>query len=267
MSTAAGERRVALVTGAARGIGAASVRRLATDGYAVVALDWCDGVDPSPVDYPLPRPADLERLSDEYEAVLPVIGDVREPQQLADAVGRCLQQFGRLDAVVAAAAVMAGGRSIWETTAAELELLWQVDALGVWNTARAAIPAMLDGPDPSGCRFVAVASAAGHAGHFGLGAYTMAKHAVVGLVRALAADLVGTGVTAVAVSPGSTRTAMLDATARLYGLDDADELARHLLLERLLEPEEVAETIAFCCSPAGAVVNGSELHADGGSRG
>ncbi|WP_157073428.1 SDR family oxidoreductase, partial [Kribbia dieselivorans] len=128
------------------------------------------------------------------------------------------------------------------------------------------VPAMLAGPSPSTARFVAVASAAGAHGLFHLAAYSTAKHAVVGLVRGLAADLVGTGVTAVAVSPGSTNTTMLAQTAALYDVP-VDELAAHTKLRRVLEPEEIAATIAFCCSPAGAALNGSVVQADGGFAG
>ena len=130
----------------------------------------------------------------------------------------------------------------------------------------AAVPAMLAGPDPSGCRFVAVASAAGSHGLYHLAAYNAAKHAAVGMVRGLAADLVGTGVTAVAVSPGSTDTAMLAATAALYPDADADDLVGHQLVKRVLSPGEIAATVAFCCSPDGAALNGSVVHADGGFR-
>ena len=107
----------------------------------------------------------------------------------------------------------------------------------------------------------------GHPVHHGLhhlAAYNAAKHAVVGLVKGLAADLVGTGVTACAVSPGSTRTPMLQATAALYGLDDVDAFAANQLLRRILEPEEVAATIAFCCSREAVALNGSVVQADGG---
>lgn len=239
--------RVALVTGAAGGIGSATVSRLVRDGCAVVALDVRDEVSALAGDH-----------------VLPVVGDVRLPADLAGAVAVAVDGLGRLDTVVAAAAVIAGGRPLWETPPDQLDELLSVDTVGVWNTAAAAIPAMLAGPDPSGCRFVAVASAAGHQGMYGLAAYTIAKHGVVGLVKGLAADLAGTGVTACAVSPGSTRTPMLDATASLYGLPDAGDFASHQLLHRLLEPEEVAAAIAFCCSRDGAVVNGSVVHADGG---
>src|SRR5437763_128651 len=82
--------------------------------------------------------------------------------------------------------------------------------------------------------------AAAHRGLWHLAGYNAAKHAVVGLIRGLATDLRGTGVTATAVSPGSTRTGMLDATARLYDLDSVEEFAQHQLIERLLDPGEVA---------------------------
>lgn len=259
--------RVALVTGAARGIGAATVRRLANQGYLVTALDWCVG-DDGPTSYPQGDRGQLDALADEYDGrVNPVVADVRDRAALDTAVARTVSDSGRLDAVVAAAAVMAGGPLLWETPAAELDLLWDVDVRGVWNCAAAAVPAMLAGPDPSGCRFVAVASAAGDRGLHRLAAYTTAKHAVVGLVRALAADLVGTGVTAVVVSPGSTRTDMLEHTAGLYALDDTEEFAHSQLVRRLLEPDEIAATIAFCCSREGATVNGSVVHADGGFTG
>ena len=129
-----------------------------------------------------------------------------------------------------------------------------------------AVPAMLDGPEPSGCRVVVVASAAGAQGLFRLAGYTAAKHAAIGIARGLAADLVGTGVTAVAVAPGSTRTAMLTATAEIYETT-AHELAARQGIRRLIEPEEMAATIAFCCSPEGATLNGSVIHADGGFSG
>ena len=127
-------------------------------------------------------------------------------------------------------------------------------------------PVALAGPDPRGCRFVAVASAAASYGLFHLAGYNAAKHAVVGLVRGLAADLVSTGATAVAVSPGSTNTAMLDATADLYGLSDPIAFASNQLLRRVLDPDEVAATIAFCCSVEAAALNGSVVSADGGFR-
>ncbi len=253
--------RVALVTGAARGIGAAVVARLAVDGYAVLAVDWCAGPDASP--YPMPGVHDLDAVVAPYADAEAYVADTRDRRALAAAVDVAIARWGRLDVAVAAAGIVAGGRPLWETPEAELDLLWDVDAKGVWNTAAVTVPAMLAGPEPAGCRFVAIASAAGTHGLFRLAAYNAAKHAVVGLVRGLAADLVGTGVTAVAVSPGSTRTEMLERTAGLYDATPA-ELVDHQLIRRVIEPEEIAALVAFCCSPEGAVVNGGVVHADGG---
>lgn len=238
--------RVVLVTGAARGIGAATVRRLVGSGNRVVAVD------------------ELEIPADSSGQVVPRVADVRDRAALLAAVDLALDRWGRLDAAVAAAAVVAGGAPLWETPEDDLDRLLDVDVKGVWNTAAVSVPAMLAGPDPAGARFVAVASAAGHHGLHHLAAYNLAKHAVVGLVRGLAADLVGTGVTACAVSPGSTRTPMLEATAALYGLEDVESFADNQLIRRILEPDEVAATIAFCCSPEAAALNGSVIHADGG---
>jgi len=259
------EQRVALVTGAARGIGAATVAALVAQGYAVAAVDVCAGGDVPPgLGYPLATPADLAALAARFpEQVLAIEADVRDRDALADAVDATLARFGRVDAAVAAAGVVVGGLPQWETPEAHLQTLIDVNVHGVWNTAAAVVPVMLTGPDPSGCRFVAIASAAGERGLFHLAGYNASKHAVIGIVRGLAADLVGTGVTAVAVSPGSTRTAMLAATADLYGTTPAD-LARQQGIRRLIEPGEIAQTIALCCSPAGAALNGSVVRADGG---
>jgi SDR family mycofactocin-dependent oxidoreductase len=257
--------RVALVTGAARGIGAATVRALCAQDYRVIAVDSCDQSADLP--YPLASRADLEAVVAVSPAhVVPIVADVRDRDALAAAATLAVERFGRLDVAVAAAAVIAGGRSQWETPDEQLLMLLDVDLVGVWNTAAVTVPHMLAGPDPSGCRFVAVASAAGERGLFGLTAYNAAKHGVLGLVRGLAEDLVGTGVTAVAVAPGSTRTDMLAATAQLYNLDSVESFAQSALIHRLLEPDEVAAAIAFCCSAEAAALNGSVIRADGGFR-
>lgn len=260
--------RVALVTGAARGIGAATVAALCAQGYGVTALDACSGGDVLPgVGYPLATPQELDALATRFpEQVLAIRSDVRDREALDLAVNATIDRFGRLDAVVAAAGVVVGGLRQWDTPDEHLRTLIDVNVLGVWNTAAATIPTLLGQPDPTGCRFVAISSAAGERGLFNLTGYAASKHAVIGIVRGLAADLVGTGVTAVAIAPGSTRTPMLQATADLYATTPQD-LADHQGIRRLIEPEEIAATIALCCSPEGAALNGSVVRADGGFGG
>ena len=256
---------VAVVTGAGRGIGAAVVRRLSADGWAVIAVDRC--ADDAGVPYPLAHAWQLAELAESLPKVHAVQADVRDGAAVAGAVELADRDYGRLDAAVAAAGVMVGGGPAWELSDQDWDTLVGVDVTGVLNLVRAAVPALLRMPDPRQGRFVAVTSAAAHRGLWGLAAYRAAKHAVLGLVRGLACDLRGTGVAAVAVSPGSTRTDMLRATADLYQLADPDDFAGQQLVGRLLEPAEVAEVVVWACSSAAAALTGSALHADGGFSG
>lgn len=256
--------RVALVTGAARGIGAATVAALCDEGYRVIAVDFVAGKDHGigGVDYAMADPGDLDGVVAKFpEQVRAVRADVRDRGALHRAAAEAVEVFGRLDAVVAAAAVIAGGGPAWEIDANSWQSLWEIDVLGVVNTAAATIPHLLE--SPSG-RFVAIASAAAHQGLYSLSAYCATKHAVVGFTKGLAADLVGTGATACVVSPGSTDTAMLAATSAIYGLDDPTELASRSLIQRLLAPHEVADVIASCCALSAAALSGSVVRADGG---
>lgn len=257
------EARVAVVTGAARGIGAAVVRRLAGDGWCVVAADRC--ADDPAVGYPLGTREQLAELAAEYpDRVIDAVADVRDPEALREVVSLAEERFGGLDAAVGAAALMAGGKPFWEAEESEWEVLFSTGVTGVANLARTAIPALLRRPSPRSGRFVALASAAAHRGLWRLTSYNAAKHAVVGLVRGLAHDLRGTGVCASAVSPGSTRTDMLSATADLYELSDVEQFAEHQLTDGVLDPDEIAATVAFLCSRDSSAITGTVVHADGG---
>lgn len=266
--------RVALVTGAARGIGAATVAALVADGWQVVATDVC--TDDPRLDYPLGTRAELDAVAaaapDHTRAV---VADVRDPDALAAAVAVALGDFGRLDAAVGCAGVLAGGPPGWRTDPAVWDVQLEVNLTGMWRLAAATLEAIVtsttraDDPASGGGRFVAVSSAAGAMGLAGLSAYAASKHGVVGLVRSLAAELAPHGVTANVVSPGSTRTAILDASAAVYGLDDAEAFADQQPLGRLIEPAEVASAIAYLCSEAAAALTGAVVPVDAGmtSRG
>ena len=254
---------VAVVTGAARGIGAASVDALVAAGWQVVAVDRC--ADDPALDYPLASKADLAEVASRHgDAVHPMVGDVRSPADMQTAVDEAMGVFGGLHAAVAAAGVISGGPPLWETDDAHWDVLFDVNVNGVRHLAAAAVPALLAAPAPRHGRVVAVASAAGLLGLRRLSAYSASKHAVIGLMRALAADLAGTGITANAVCPGSTRGPMLDASAAVYGLSSPEEFASHQLVERLLDPAEPAALIAWLCGETSAAVTGAALPVDGG---
>lgn len=253
---------VALVTGAGRGIGAATVAALDAAGWSVVAVDR--GADDPRVPYPLASRDELEAVASRARETVAVAGDATDPDEMAAAVAIAEERFGGLDAVVAAAGVIAGGVPAWEVPREQEEAVLEVSLEGVLLAARVGVPALLRRPNPRRGRFVAVASAAATRGLPMLAAYCAAKAGVTGFVRALAVELRGTGVTANAVSPGSTDTKILDESARLYGLTDRDAFAPQQPLERLIEPAEIAAAIAWLLGPAGDVVTGAAIPVDGG---
>jgi SDR family mycofactocin-dependent oxidoreductase len=261
--------RVAVVTGAARGIGAATVVRLAADGWSVVAVDRC--ADDPRLPYGLGTADELAAVVDTAReragspgAVISLAGDAASAADMRSALETAEREFGGVDAMIAAAGVIAGGVPLWEMPEAEEEAVLEIDLGAVLVAARVGIPALLRRPEPRSGRFIAVASAAATRGLPLLAAYCAAKAGVTGLVRALAAELRGTGITANAVSPGSTQTPILDESARLYGLESAEEFAAQQPLERLIAPEEVAEAILFLAGTGASAVTGATIAVDGG---
>jgi SDR family mycofactocin-dependent oxidoreductase len=261
-------RRVAVVTGAGRGIGAATVAALAADGWSVVAVDRCAPDRRLP--YPMARESDLDAVvatamgrAGRDDVARAVVADAADEDALA-AVVEGAEAWGDLDAFVANAGVIAGGLPAWELPAEQQRALLEVNLEAVILAARRVVPALLGRPRPRSGRFVAVTSSGATRGMPGLAAYSAAKAGVEGFIRGLAADLHGSGVTANAVAPGSTDTPLLAESARLFELPSPRDFAPRQPLERLLKPEEVAATVAFLLGPGGAAITGATLPVDGG---
>ena len=252
--------RVAVVTGAARGIGAATVRALAADGWSVLAVDIA--ADDPDLPYPLGSTADLAAVV--ADGVHSFVADVRNPDAVEAAVAVAENRWGGVDAAIACAGVIAGGQPLWLVPRARQQAVLDVNLGGVLTLARAAIPALLRRPRPRHGRFLAVASAAATRGLPDLAAYCAAKAGVAGLIRALGRELSDTGITANAVSPGSTDTPILAESARLYGLPDAESFAAQQPIGRLLEPREIAAVLAFLAGPGSSGMTGAIVPVDGG---
>jgi SDR family mycofactocin-dependent oxidoreductase len=261
--------RAAVVTGSARGIGAATVTALAAAGWSVIAVDRC--ADDPRLPYRLGTEQELTAVVERAREtaapgvdVRPLVGDASSTKDMAEAVSHGERAFGGVDGIVAVAGVIAGGVPLWEMSRGQQEAVLEGNLQSVLVAARVGIPALLRRPEPRSGRFVAVASAAATRGLPMLAAYCAAKAGVTGLVRALAAELRGTGVTANAVSPGSTATPVLDESARLYGLESAEAFSAQQPLERLIRPEEVADAIVWLTGLAASAVTGAAVPVDGG---
>jgi SDR family mycofactocin-dependent oxidoreductase len=252
---------VALVTGAARGIGAATVVGLTTAGWTVVATDVC--ADDPRLPYPMGTRAELDAVAGATGAQA-VVADATDAAAMAAVIADAERRHGGLDAFIAGAGVIAGGVPLWEMPIEQEQAVLSACLDGVLVGARVAIPALLRRPEPRSGRFIAVASAAATRGLPMLAAYCAAKAGVLGAVRALAMELRGTGISANAICPGSTRTPILDESARLYDLPGAEAFASQQPVERLLEPDEVAALLVWLAGPESSGVTGAAVPVDGG---
>jgi SDR family mycofactocin-dependent oxidoreductase len=257
--------RVAIVTGAARGIGASTARRLAAGGWRLVLVDR--GADDPHLHYSLSSEDQLRATCAACggeDQTLGVVGDVRDQATLDSAVALAVERFGGVDAALAIAGGIAGGEPAWETDDVIWDTMFGINFDGVRRLAAAAVPVMLERPRPRNGRFIAVSSTGGTLGLPLLASYSAAKHAVIGFIKSLAAELGPEGITANAVAPGSTATEMLHASAAVYGLASPLEFAAHHQLGRLVEPDEVAALLAWLCGADSAAITGAVLPVDAG---
>lgn len=245
--------RVALVTGAASGIGAATARMLARAGADVV-LHWFAG-DPHDV---TPVAAAVEA---EGRRALALEGDVARTEDVERVVAECLGAFRRLDVVVANAGIARQVPSV-ELDDERWRQLMEVDLLGVFRFFRAAIPAMTAAGYG---RLLATSSIAGDVqGWPSHVHYTAAKAGVVGLVRSLALDLAPHGITVNAVAPGVVVSPQTEDPINSLGPEGLREFERRVPVGRNGRPDDIAAAFVFLASEEAAYITGRTLVVDGG---
>lgn len=240
--------RTVVVTGGNKGIGRAIVEQFAAAGDRVIAVGRDAG------------------------AVSDVAGEPGVEGEICDvtdesAVGEMFGRIGEVDVLVTNAGV-ALSAPVAKMTMADWDVQHAVNATGTFLCVRAALPGMV----ARGIgRIVSVSSVAGVGGARYISGYAASKHATVGLIRSVAAEVAGSGVTANAVCPAYVRTEMtqraVDGIVARTGRTIAEGeamLAGMSMLGRLLEPGEVAFAVAFLAAPEAAAINGQTLILDGG---
>ncbi|OHT73236.1 3-ketoacyl-ACP reductase [Mycobacteroides chelonae] len=266
--------KVALVTGAARGIGRAQAERFAQEGADVIALDICAPVHTT-VTPPATR-ADLDRTADLVESqgqrVIPGVVDVRDLRALETFVTDAVTAFGGLDVVCATAGISSRSmltemsESVWQT-------MLDVNLTGVWHTTRAAIPHLIS---RGGGSMVLVSSIAGLRGLVGVSHYVAAKHGVVGLMRSLASELAPHKIRVNTVHPTNVDTPMIqnDHVRRMFR-PDLEEPAReefahaaktmNMLDLPWVQPLDIANASLFLASDEARYITSVALPVDAGS--
>jgi SDR family mycofactocin-dependent oxidoreductase len=265
-----------MITGAARGQGRSHAVRFAAEGANVILCDW-DGERPiETVPYPLPETAELEETAtlvrEAGGEALVCRADVRDGEAMQASAARGVERFGRLDVLVANAAICSFG-----PVATMSSTLWSetidINLSGVFNSCRAAVPHMIAGA--AGGRVIATSSMAGRAGWENIGHYAAAKWGIIGLIKSLALEVAPHRITANVICPSSVNTTMMmnDASYKLFR-PDLESPTREDALPAFAsvnvipvpyaEPSDVSDGVLFLASDEAWSITGATLSISAG---
>lgn len=265
--------KVALVTGAARGMGRAAAVKFAEEGAKVIAVDL--GAQIPGVPYAVGDPADLEETIDLVRKAgsdaIAQVADVRDQAQLDTAVANGIKAFGQIDVAVANAGIVHYG-DVWALTEEEWNLTLDINTNGVWRTAKAVAPHMIERLSGT---IIVTSSINGRVAMKRMAHYVTSKHAVLGLVKSLAYELGPYNIRVNAILPGAIHTPMTDNPYQgeyTTGNPDTEwedriEGLRPLNLLRgrtILPASAIADAMCFLASDEAAHVSGVELPVDAG---
>ncbi|MFN8163373.1 MAG: SDR family NAD(P)-dependent oxidoreductase [Solirubrobacterales bacterium] len=250
MATAKLEGRAALVTGAGSGIGRASAELFAKEGAEVVAVD---------VNADSAR-ATADAIERAGGTAIAVPTDVADPAAVEAMAAAAFERFGRVDVLMSNAGILDDYEPAAETSDEVWNRVLEVNLNGMFFTARALIPKMLE---HGGGAIVNVASTAGLNGGNGGAAYTTSKHGVIGFTRQLCFDYARKGIRCNVICPGAVETGM---TKEIFAAADAEVMkaVESAPIGRWAQPEELAAAALFLASDDASFVNGAVYVVDGG---
>lgn len=244
--------RVGIVTGATGGMGRVIVRRLAAEGCSVVAADTSD-------DGVAELLAACEGLAG---AAVFELCDVSSSRDVRRIVARAVEEFGRLDCAVNAAAIEFEQVPLAECDDDDFQRMMAVNSTGVFLCMKHELRAMIDARN--GGSIVNIASTNSYRPQADQPAYTASKHAVLGLTKSAAIDYARHHIRVNAITPGAIDTPMLRNAIERRGRDAAEVAARLSRFRRFGNPEEIAEAALWLCSDASSFTTGHALAVDGG---
>jgi NAD(P)-dependent dehydrogenase (short-subunit alcohol dehydrogenase family) len=241
--------KVALITGATSGIGLAIATELSTRGYTVGVLGPSRSLTERPV----------KDIVEAGGRAIPLVADVSEAVQVEQAITTFVERTGKIDAVVASAGIHFNG-SCLTTGVADWNKMIAVNLSGVFYTAKYSIPHLIE----TAGSFTAISSIGGILGSTDAVAYIASKHAVVGLIRALALDHSPEGIRVNAICPGFTDTPMAERGLAGISEEGLRAIHRSVPVGRFARAQEIAKMAAFLCSDDARFVSGAIVTVDGG---
>ena len=263
------EGKVAFITGAARGQGRAEAVRLADDGADILAVDICADIDS--MDYPNGTPDDLAQtvklVEDRGRRIIARQADIRDADALESVVAEGVDEFGRIDIVIANAGIVRLGKG--GDARQVFRDIVDVNLIGTWNTVEAAIPTMVAGG--RGGSIVITSSSAGLKGVGsdvpGNQAYTATKRGLVGLMQGWANFLAPHSIRVNTIHPTGVATGMVmnEAMAALFAANDPGlSTMQNALPISILQPEDIAGAVAFLVSDEAHFITGTAWPLDAG---
>jgi NAD(P)-dependent dehydrogenase (short-subunit alcohol dehydrogenase family) len=244
------ENKVALVTGAASGMGLATAQAFAEAGAAVVLADFKEHA----------LKAEVHKLLEAGHKAIAVRCNVSDETQVKQMVDRAVSEFGRLDAAFNNAGIMLPAVDTADSTGAEFDRLTAINLKGVWNCLKYELLQMRK--QESGA-IVNNSSIGGLVGIPGRAIYHATKHGVLGLTKSAALEYAARGIRINAVCPGTINTPMVQEMLAKEP-DAMKEILTNQPSKRIGEPAEVASAVLWLCSPGASFVVGHALAVDGG---